>query len=517
MSSSTLTLTHSLAHDPRTTLEMWLEEAETAARNLCPQHDPTDALTLVATDVVWREMPGNIANPAGVLQGDPPQYRARPTWDLPAQHANNAAAAAVSIYKQELTRHSDYTLAESALARALLASLGETNVVLLKTTYPNVKTYALTPRQIADTMIAKHGIPTSDDVNKLREPLSRALTSLSDLESHMGNFLLASQRLTRSGQGETPYHYFELYLLTVSGFPSVAHSMTAYYAQYPAILQQSLDTLFPFLEKMRDHLAKTDPASPFSGAAKGPSNQPKTRTKGYTRKGQQQKQEQRTPSQPTQHPNGRTQRWGPNGPVILAAHTSDPDPRDAKIEQLTAQLAGMTAAQSYGASNGMPDGHQESSQSTLFSSARPRAFYCWLHGWNNSHHGGQCKVMTNDTAYTARMKSATGPHGTGGNPKIGVPVTYHRPQFCFPLAQPLLCSTCPPTPNFNPPSVLSCSQACLDNIDSTPHPMMTYARTSCKRCRRRRLRVLRLLACAIKHALFFPPLPLSSLLLPCPL
>ncbi len=92
---------------------------------------------------------------------------------------------------------------------------------------------------------------------------------------------------------------------------------------------------------MRDHLAKTDPASPFSGAAKGPSNQPKTRTKGYTRKGQQQKQEQRTPSQPTQPPNGRTQRWGPNEPVILAAHTSDPDPRDAKIEQLTAQLAGI--------------------------------------------------------------------------------------------------------------------------------------------------------------------------------
>ena len=63
MSSSTLTLTHSLAHDPRTTLEMWLEEAETVARNLCPQHDPTGALTLVATDVVWREMPGNITNP----------------------------------------------------------------------------------------------------------------------------------------------------------------------------------------------------------------------------------------------------------------------------------------------------------------------------------------------------------------------------------------------------------------------------------------------------------------------
>jgi hypothetical protein len=201
----------------------------------------------------------------------------------------------------------------------------------------------------------------------------------------MGNYLLTSQRLTRSGQGETPYHYFELFLVTVSGFPSVAHSMTTYYAQYPAILKQSLDTLFPFLEKMRDHLAKTDPASPFSGAAKGPSHQPKTRTtRGYTRKGQQQKQGQRTPSQPIQNPDGRQQRWGPNEPVILAAQTSDPDPRDAKLAQLTALLAGMTAAPSYGGQNGMPDDPQGSSQTTLLSSARLRANYCWLHGWNNS-------------------------------------------------------------------------------------------------------------------------------------
>jgi hypothetical protein len=69
-------------------------------------------------------------------------------------------------------------------------------------------------------MVAKHGIPTSEDIHKLREPLSLALTSLSDLESHIGNFLLASQRLTRSGQGETPYHYFERCLVTVrGGFP----------------------------------------------------------------------------------------------------------------------------------------------------------------------------------------------------------------------------------------------------------------------------------------------------------
>jgi hypothetical protein len=237
--------------------------------------------------------------------------------------------------------------------------------------------------------------------------------------------------------------------------------MTTYYAQYPAILQQILDTLFPFLEKMCDHLAKTDPASPFFGAAKGPSHQPKTRTtRGYTRKEKQQKQGQHTSSQPLRHPDGRQQRWGPNRPVILAAHTSDPDPRDAKIEQLTALLAGMTAAPSYGGQNGTPDDPQGSSQTTFFSSARPRAYECWLHGRNNSHNGVECKVMTNDSAYKARMKNATGLLGTGGNPKVGVPHTlaqplsWNCPKFVFSLAQPLSCSPCRHKPHSYPPPCL---------------------------------------------------------------
>ncbi len=85
---------------------------------------PAPLPCLVATDLVWHEMLVNVANPAGVLQGDPPQYRARPTWDLPAQHQHpaNAATAIVSIYKQELARYTykEYILAESALATALL-------------------------------------------------------------------------------------------------------------------------------------------------------------------------------------------------------------------------------------------------------------------------------------------------------------------------------------------------------------------------------------------------------------
>jgi hypothetical protein len=78
-------------------------------------------------------------------------------------------------------------MASSTLNTALLASVGEKNRNHLKTTFPalKLKLYMLSPRDIVDTMRAKHGVATSDDVSKLRDPLSRALMSLSDLTDHI--------------------------------------------------------------------------------------------------------------------------------------------------------------------------------------------------------------------------------------------------------------------------------------------------------------------------------------------
>jgi hypothetical protein len=140
--SAPITLTHSLANDSRAQLEPWLEDVETQARNQCPKHDITGALCLVVPDKVWQLVPGNIT----VATGSPPAYRARPTWDMPVQHANNAAAAVVSIYRSEALRHTDFSLASSNLGKALLASIGSANETHLRTVFPDKKPYMLTPR-----------------------------------------------------------------------------------------------------------------------------------------------------------------------------------------------------------------------------------------------------------------------------------------------------------------------------------------------------------------------------------
>ena len=55
------------------------------------------------------------------------------------------------------------------------------------------------------------------------------------------------------------------------------------------------------------------------------------------------------------------------------------------------------------------------------------------------------------------MKSATGPTNTGGNPKVGVPVHLHRPQFFCPCPPCVPCL--PSTTPFPPPTPLTPSPA----------------------------------------------------------
>jgi hypothetical protein len=85
----------------------------------------------------------------------------------------------------------------------------------------------------------------------------------------------------------------------------------------------------------------------------------------------------------------------------------------------------MASSPSYGAHYGMPVPPTPPANTHMASSSRPRQYYCWLHGWNNTHNGGQCNVMGFNQEYTQQMKAATSPNGAGGNPKIGIPVSLH--------------------------------------------------------------------------------------------
>jgi hypothetical protein len=126
----TCVLLFSLAENACITLPDWYNDVCSQARNLCAPYEPTGALTLVATAITWNAYPGHITNLVDVLaNGDEPQYLARPTWALPAAHPANAAAAVVSLYREELARNHAFVAATSAMAQALLVSIGPDNKI----------------------------------------------------------------------------------------------------------------------------------------------------------------------------------------------------------------------------------------------------------------------------------------------------------------------------------------------------------------------------------------------------
>ena len=86
-----VTLQFSLADDPRTLLIDWYKDVCKVASSLAAHLNLAGALSLVASDATWQTFPGNLTNYADMIaNGDPPNYRARPTLTRPADHVDNA-------------------------------------------------------------------------------------------------------------------------------------------------------------------------------------------------------------------------------------------------------------------------------------------------------------------------------------------------------------------------------------------------------------------------------------------
>jgi hypothetical protein len=119
-----------------------------------------------------------------IANDDPPNIRARITWNYPAALDPAATDVEVMLYKQDTDRHMVHCVATTRLATALVDSVGETIKTYLKAVFAAIALYAFLPRQAIDAMLTEHGVLTGDDIAKLRASLSSPLKSLSGLVSH---------------------------------------------------------------------------------------------------------------------------------------------------------------------------------------------------------------------------------------------------------------------------------------------------------------------------------------------
>jgi hypothetical protein len=282
---SIVSLRFSLADEPRTHIKYWHEDLSAKACGLCPQWDTTGAITLIADDAYWNAMPGHITRPAAT--GIPAAYKARPDFTPPAALDSAATAVELVNWRLEMDMHFAYTMANKALATAVLDSVGESNKAALKVAFHPHPLHFLTSLEMVTEMFRKHAALTGPDLQKLRAPLHEPLLAIADLEKHMTAFQLASTKLSKIGHGEDAYRYFEWFKETVKGFPLIATTMVGYYAMQPLVAQQNIATLFAYLAPQCTHLIEQTGTAPFSGGALTPA--PKGTTPNLNRRKKQQK------------------------------------------------------------------------------------------------------------------------------------------------------------------------------------------------------------------------------------
>jgi hypothetical protein len=68
-----------LADEPRTHVKDWYEDFSAKASGLCPQWDPTGAITLIADAAYWNALPGHVTT-AATAGHHPAVYKDRPDF-----------------------------------------------------------------------------------------------------------------------------------------------------------------------------------------------------------------------------------------------------------------------------------------------------------------------------------------------------------------------------------------------------------------------------------------------------
>jgi hypothetical protein len=219
MSNSKLVpvISPTLTDHSRTNLVPWKVAINRAARGVFAEWEPFGFLFGVCDDALW------------ALLNTPPgrQLRARPDFPEPAALAAGAGPAARDAFKRATESSAAWLACSASFCVALLESIGASN--RLSISDPLTGTLHLSPRDILNAMTVLNGTMTGADVDALRLPLKKKLSSVSDLLAHIVAFRGVIAQLTIAGQAPITLDAFRLFLATLSPF-TVFHQYTLLFA-----------------------------------------------------------------------------------------------------------------------------------------------------------------------------------------------------------------------------------------------------------------------------------------------
>ena len=397
-----------------------------AAQKLCTPLDPTGAYCLVARDTDWDIHPKNVTpsrppTPGGTLH--PAVIRVRPVMALPPFYTRNSTTFEREVWKLEKEKFEKFVEAETILHTAIVESLSQGTIRTI-----NIQHIAgissLSALQLVEVVHQLYSTPTLQDITTVETDLKRPLINFEDFMDHVTDHINHYESLRSFNQQVANITKIQTFKESIKRWPQFDAIIATWEMDNNNILTRNFAHFTDFLISQYGNLPiDTKPRGGNAYLAQRKGKKGKGKQKGDKGKGKQPKGKGRG--------GGRYVYWDesdvPAAKRQRNEHQASSAVNDSDISMESAPDDTSSVRSHTSIRSSASSAHQVHGNNTtvaLISSATNpdpnKYYYCHYHGWNFTHTGPQCRVMSNNMVYTREQKEATSPVDTtpGGNMQI---------------------------------------------------------------------------------------------------
>jgi hypothetical protein len=401
-----------------------------AAQKMCTSSDPTCAYCLVARNADWNVHPKNIiparpATPGATLH--PATIRACPVIAMPAFYTRTATVYDRKLWKMDKETFEKFDEAETTLHASIVESLSQGTIRTINTQHP-AGISSLNALQLVEVMHTLYSTPTLQDITTVDNDLKHPLAHFEDFLDHVTDHINNYESLRSFNQPVSDITKIQTFKESSGGrnlTPSSPRGRSTTITFSNATSHSSPTTLSTNMATClqtsnREAVMHTTSGSPENQKEKA--KEKTKREKANTAKANTAKAKENTTKAKAADADDIPAHKRPRNDHQVSSAVNDMVDDAEEQQEETMSIHFRTSARSSASAAHQIHGSNASSPLTSsMSNPDPKLYsYCHFHGWNLTHAGPECRVMSNDAAYARAQKQATSPADTTprGNDQI---------------------------------------------------------------------------------------------------
>ena len=333
----------------------WLRDVHSRSSSLGKHLHILGLYTLTATDAEWASVATNIDDEGNIA--------ARPTYPEPDALPLVATNSVIARFNIDMAKFISHNTLYSQLKEEIITSIGTVNLSFIQ--HPLTGTMNATPSSILHNMSQLYNVLSSTSIKDLQDKLNTPMSSSETFLEFNATFQTTILTLHHANQPVSSFNQIQALTFATSTNSHITAAIQSYIIEHPRVSDRHITTLI-------SHIILHAPASLTSGS-QGYANSaipPLTRADVAA--------------------------------MIKAAHTK-----------------GVQEGKNMNNNNNNRNSNRNAHNTPTRPPNQPKyaTKYCFVHGYNFSHIGTECKVMANDPTSTPQHKSAIN-STTGGNANV---------------------------------------------------------------------------------------------------